>query len=68
MFVPESGQRGRGRPRLRFYSTLKEDLNAQGVQINATPQEYFWPALAIRAANRDMWRTEVVNARLDGNA
>ena len=62
MFVPEGGQRGRGRPRLRFYDNVKEDLNAQGVQINATRQEDFWPALAIRAANRATWRTEVVNA------
>ena len=41
MFVPEGGQRGRGRPRFRFYDTVKVDLNAQRVQINATWQEDF---------------------------
>ena len=60
MFVPEGGQRGRGCQRLRFYDTVKEELN--GVQINATRQEDFWPVLAIRGASRATWRTGVVNA------
>ena len=60
MFVPEGGRRGRGRPRLRFYDTVKEDLRARGINIIARRQEEFWPALAARAADRATWRTEVV--------
>ena len=62
MFVPEGGRRGRGRPRLRFYDTVKEDLKARGISINTKRQEDFWPALAVRAADRATWRTKVVNS------
>ena len=58
MFVPEGGRRGRGRPRPRFYDTVKEDLKARGIYTNTKRQEDFWPALAIRAADRATWRAE----------
>ena len=62
LFVPEGGQRGRGRPRLRFYDTVKSDLRARDITINARVQSDFWDALAVRAAERLSWRKEVVNA------
>ena len=60
LFVPEGGRRDRGRPRLRFYDTLKGDLNARDIIIIAKRQEDFWPIVAARAADRDKWRAEVV--------
>ena len=41
MFVPEGVQHGRVRPRLRFYDTVKEDVNVRGIPINTTRQEDF---------------------------
>ena len=56
-FVPESGARGRGRPRRRFYDTIKSDMAARDVVIDVRNQDEFWRALAILAANRKEWRT-----------
>ena len=60
-FVPEGGQRGRGRPRLRFYDTVKADLKSRDIFIDAKRQEDFWPIVAARAADRVNWRTAVVD-------
>ena len=61
LFVPEGGRRGRGRPPLRFYDTLKSDLKARNINIGVKRQEDFWDVLTTRAADRDSWRTEVVD-------
>ena len=56
-FVPEGGARGRGRPRRRFYDTVKLDLAARDIFIDTRSQDDFWRSLAILAANRKNWRT-----------
>ena len=61
MFVPDGGRRGRGRPRLRFYDTLKADLKSRDIFIDAKRQEDFWPMVAARAADRVRWRSDVVD-------
>ena len=55
-FVPEGGARGRGRPRRRFYDTVKEDLLARGIVVDARDQKRFWAALAIMTSDRAAWR------------
>ena len=55
-FVPEGGARGRGRPRRRFYDTVKEDLLARGIVVDARDQKHFWAALAIMTSDRAAWR------------
>ena len=60
-FVPEGGARGRGRPRRRFYDTIKEDLSVRGIIINARDQAGFWLTLANTAEDRVAWRG-IVNA------
>ena len=66
-FVPEGGARRRGRPRRRFYDTVKEDLAERKIEINARDQIRFWQALSEKAADRAEWRTVVVcgDARMD---
>ena len=49
-FTPEGGTRGRGRPRRRFYDTVKEDMAMKNIAI-----------VAIRVADRKNWRQTVVN-------
>ena len=58
-FIPEGGARGRGRPRRRFYDTIKTDLSARGIVIDARDQKYFWPALAEISRDRNAWRAVV---------
>ena len=60
-FIPEGGQRGRGRPRLRFFDTVKADLKLRDIEVNAKRQADFWSLLAARASDRKKWRAEVVN-------
>ena len=60
-YVPEGGARGRGRPRRRFFDTIKTDLSARGINIDARDQKYFWPALTDISHDRKAWRV-VVNA------
>ena len=59
-FVPEGGARGHGRPRLRFYDTVKSDLNAREVKIAGKTQAQFWAKLKELAANRPEWQKTVV--------
>lgn len=63
MFTPEGGARGRGRPRLRYYDTIKADLAERNINLNARNQEEFWSALATKAADRQDWQNSVVNWR-----
>ena len=60
-FIPEGGRRGRGRPRLRFFDTIKADLKSRDIEVNARRQPEFWSLLAARASDRKKWRAEVVN-------
>ena len=62
-FVPEGGARGRGRPRRRFYDTIKEDLAARGITTNTQNQQAFWEYLSRFAEDRSTWRNNVVNVQ-----
>ena len=64
LFVPEGGRRGRGRPRLRFYDTVKADLNARGIVVNARQQDQFWRIVANLAADRKKWRSDIVEKQV----
>ena len=55
-FVPEGGARGRGRPRLRYYDTIKSDLLSQNIQIVGNKQNQFWAELKQQASNRLEWQ------------
>ena len=59
-FTPEGASRGRGRPRLRFYDTVKMDLIARGIVIPARHQGQFWQLLMERAEDRNAWRDDIV--------
>ena len=60
-FTPEGGARGRGRPRLRYYDTVKMDLGAIGIIITARNQQQFWNILAASAEDRAAWQKDIVN-------
>jgi len=62
-FIPEVGQKDRGQPRLQFYDTVKLDLKARDICINAKKQYDFWKVLTERAANRHLLRKDVVKYR-----
>ena len=65
-FIPEGGARRRGRPRRRFYDTIKEDIKERGAMISAKDQIRFWEELSQKAADRTKWRTLVYGeARMD---
>ena len=55
-FVPEGGARGRGRPRLRYYDTIKMDLLSRNTQIVGNTQNQFWAELKQQASNRLEWQ------------
>ena len=55
-FVPAGGARGRGRPRHRFYDTLKSDMKDRGVTINTRTQTLFWEQVKELSSNRDEWK------------
>ena len=63
MFVPTGGARGRGRPRRRYYDTIKADLQERGAIINARTQQEFWTEVGVLAANRHEWSTVVRGGR-----
>ena len=62
-FVPSGGKRGWGRPRVRFYDTIKADLKNRNIPIDTKKQSTFWDALTVWTKDRSCWRKEVVNAR-----
>ena len=62
-FIPEGGARRRGRPNLRYYDTLKNDLADRGVVIVARGQDEFWKKLSETAADRVAWRELVKRGR-----
>ena len=58
-FVPEGGARRRGRPRLRFYDTLKADLAERNIDLRARTQDEFWSQLQVKTADSTSWRKTV---------
>ena len=60
-FTPEGGNSGRGRPRLRFYDTIKEDMRDRNIQMQYQTQQDFWEALGLLSADRFKWRKEIIN-------
>ena len=58
-FKPDEGVRGRGRPRLRFYDTIKNDLLERDISISARHQPGFWQALIDMTADRAAWQKTV---------
>ena len=60
-FVPDGGARGRGRPRRRYYDTVKNDIVSRGIVLEHRSQEQFWRALAVHARDRSFWNSAVVN-------
>ena len=67
VFVPTGGARGRGRPRRRFYDTIKQDIAERGMQITARSQESFWQQLSESAEDRLEWR-KIVNGEAEMDA
>ena len=59
-YVPEEGRRSRGRPRLRYYDTLKADLAERNAINPNIKQDMFWRVVADKAADRTSW-TRIVN-------
>ena len=62
-FVPEGGMRRRGRPRLRFYDTMKADLATRSISLPARNQEEFWGQLQEMAVDRKNWQKIVMRRR-----
>ena len=52
MFAPENGKQGRGRPRLRFYDTVKLDIKARNIELNFCTQKQSWDILQDKAADQ----------------
>ena len=61
-FRPEGGARRRGRPKLRYYDTVKADLFDRGISIPTRDQAGFWHILTEMTADRAGWQ-EIVNWR-----
>jgi len=61
-YVPENGRRSRGRPRLRYFDTLKADLAERDTTNSNIKQDAFWKLVAEKAADRTSWR-KIVNWR-----
>ena len=59
-FIPTGGARGRGRPRRRYFDTIRADLEERNVIIASRKQDRFWAELAVIAADRKEWRSIVV--------
>ena len=59
-FVPAGGARGRGRPRRRYFDTIKLDIAETDIVIANKEQNRFWDELATVAADRCRWRSSVV--------
>ena len=63
-FVPDGGARGRGRPRRRYYDTIKQDILDRSITIGSRDQTQFWNELSVTAADRNVWRSTVVEGTL----
>lgn len=61
-FTPEGGARRRGRPKLRFYDTVKADLADRDISLPTRDQTEFWQLLREKAADRVGWQ-KIVNWR-----
>ena len=61
-FIPEGGARRRGRPKLRFYDTLKVDLAERDMTLPVRSQAEFWVLLREKTTDRISWR-KMVNWR-----
>jgi hypothetical protein len=61
-FIPEGGARRRGRPRLRYYDTLKVDLAERNITLPARNQAKFWELLREKTADHISWH-KTVNRR-----
>ena len=59
-FIPEGGAHGRGRP-TRRYDTIKVNLAACNIVVEARDQSNFWSALATKVADRVEWRKTAVS-------
>ena len=55
-FTPEGGVRRCGRPKLRFYDTLKAELTERNIDMDARDQFEFWKLLSEKAADRVAWQ------------
>ena len=55
-FVPAGGVRGRGRPRLRLFDTVKSDLKERGLHLNSKSQAVFWEQIKQLTASREDWK------------
>ena len=60
-FAPEGGNCGRGRPQLRFYDTIKEDMQDRNIEMPYRTQQDIREAIGLLAADRFKWRQEVFN-------
>ena len=54
-YVP-GGHRLRGRPRLRFFDTIKADLAERTAMASKVSQDIFWELVADKAADRTGWQ------------
>ena len=63
-FIPEGGKRGRGRPKFRYYDTIKKDLEDRNIPVTSRSQEQFWDELSVLARDRLAWRKTVVEGTL----
>ena len=59
VFVPNGGARGRGRPRRRYYDTIRMDLEDRGITIDTKKQTLFWEQVAVLAAKKQEWQSVV---------
>ena len=58
-FIPDGGARGRGRPRRRYFDTIKSDIADRNIDIANKEQQRFWAELAMIAVDRQQWRLRV---------
>ena len=60
LFIPEGGKRGRGRPRYRFYDTIKADLKDNECIVGIKKQSAFWNVIEQLSSDRIKWRKNIV--------
>ena len=59
VFIPDGGACGRGRPRRRYFDTIKSDMADRSINIASKEQHWFWEELATIAVDRQQWRSRV---------